>query len=461
MAIEIDGLTIINEIGRGGFGVVYRASDKAHGRDVAVKVLTGTLDDSAKRRFNRERRAMGTLSSHPNIGVVHTSGFTDDRRAFIVMEYLEGGSLDQRITDGPVPVDEAVTIIIALCDALVAAHKAGVLHLDVKPANVLFSQYGRPKLVDFGIAAIAGDNDVSTTIRATPAFAAPEIFDGKRATERSDIYSLAATAYTMLDGSPPYSSTDEGSVLEILRQVAIDPVPTVDRNDVSSELRDVIHQAMSKDPNRRPATMSEFADRLRSVVTSVPRDQPRPTLRPERAASAPVTIPNAIEAPLASVSAGGKAQHQRRLGVSLFGLAAVLLLVALVVARTRSGDTTTTAVPVVAGQSVDDATRSLTAAGFTPFFNDHCYQTVVGTSPEAGRTAPPGASVELLFNPCEVPDFVNLQLDDAISIIENVEGVIIEWPEHCDTTIIGQSIAAGTIVEPFTTTVVLDLPAVC
>lgn len=502
MEVEIDGLTIDDEIGRGGFGVVYRATDAAHGRTVAVKVLTGALDDGAKRRFDRERRAMGTVSGHPNIGVVHTSGFTDDGQPFLVMEYLEGGSLEQRLSEGPLAVDEAVSITLALCEALMVAHEAGVLHLDVKPANVLFSKYGRPKLVDFGIAAIAGDDHATTTIRATPAFAAPEVFDGQRSTERSDIYGVAATAYALLEGSAPYTTTGDESALEIIRQLAIDPVPTVSRSDAPEALRRVMEQAMSKDPEDRPVSMADFADRLRSA-TAAPATSPAPTphtaVSPPPPASAPVI--DAL-APVVGVTATSSQDRQRKLGAGLIGVAAVLLIVALAVMASRGGndapetderdttvdsttstvapETTTTSqassttarqststtvqlqtVPTVAGQLVDDAFEVITAAGLDPLFDPHCHQTVAGTSPAAGTSLAPGAPVELLFDPCIVPDFVDLQLSDAIAIIEEIDGLGIEWPNHCDTTIIGQSVPAGTVVPPFTTTVVLDLPTIC
>ena len=254
---------------------MYRADDDAHGREVAVKVLARIDDDSARRRFDRERRAMGTLSGHPNIGVVYTSGFTSSNEPYIVMEMIRGGSLADRLErDGPLPQAEVVELGATLAEALQHAHEGGVLHLDLKPENILMSQFGRPKLVDFGIAALVDDESRSATIRATPAFADPMVLEGKPGTERSDVYGLAATLYTLLDGSPPYSEGPAG-LYQVMRRVALAPVPTIERNAVHPTLAQLLQRAMGKEPDDRPASMSDFAHDLRSLdLDSSPRRDP-------------------------------------------------------------------------------------------------------------------------------------------------------------------------------------------
>ena len=265
MTFEIPGFTAIDVIGRGGFGVVHRAADEAHGRDVAVKILSRIDDDSARRRFDRERRAMGTLSGHPNIGIVYTSGFTDHNEPYIVMEMIRGGSLADRLERaGPMPAAEVGELGLVLAEALQVAHDTGVLHLDLKPENILMSRFGRPKIVDFGIAALVDDESRTGTIRATPAYADPTVLEGAPGTERSDVYGLAATMFTLLDGEPPYSKGPSG-LYQVMRRVALDPVPFVDRHDVSRELSAFLRRAMDKDPARRPATMNDFARELRSI----------------------------------------------------------------------------------------------------------------------------------------------------------------------------------------------------
>lgn len=527
MHMGIDGLTIESEIGRGGFGVVHLALDEAHGRRVAVKTLTGSLDDSARRRFDRERRAMGTLSGHPHIGVVHTSGFTPNGQAYIVMEHLSGGSLEARLEAGPMAVGEVIEIGKALADALETAHQSGVLHLDIKPANVLFSAFGRPKLVDFGIAAIVGDEQATTTIRATPAFAAPEIFDGQPASPASDIYGLAATMYALLMGGAPYTTTGEESALQILREVAVAPVPVVDRADVAQPLRQLLGEAMAKDPAQRPPSMAHFRARLdaagQAPVAPSPPPAPAPVASSPPPAPAPVGAPPAPP-PLAGgpsgpiptpVPAPANPNRGNRIGVALLGLAAVIAIAAgaLVLTRDDGGSDpdptprvstaeptaaptvepttppeqptlepvtqdptplptpvpTTTPTPAGSGPIVPSvvgldeiaATTALTNAGYVPVVNPHCFLEAAGTFPAAGAELSLGSMVEVVFEPCIVPDFVGLTLDEAVALVQDINAMRIEWPAHCDDVVLGQSIAAGTIVAPFSTTIFLDLPSIC
>ncbi len=272
--LGIDGLAVVEMIGRGGFGAVYRVRDEAHGRDVAVKVLPALLDDSARRQFDRERRAMGALSDHPGIGTVHTSGFTTNGEPYIAMQLMGGGSLADRIAKGPLEINDALQIGAAMADALAAAHAAGVLHLDIKPENILFTALGEPKLVDFGIAKLADDTRATSTIRATPAYAAPEVLEGQTATPAADVYSLAVTIYAALMGEAPFSGD---SMLTVLRRIAVEPVPVITRLDVPAPIASLLRRAMDKSPEARPGSMEQFAAELRSlsagldtVVTELP-----------------------------------------------------------------------------------------------------------------------------------------------------------------------------------------------
>lgn len=267
-SLGIDGIDDEIEIGRGGFGVVYRGHQSDLGRTVAIKVLPANLDQRARDRFDRERRAMGSLSGHPNIVTVHSTGFTTDERPFIVMEFLERGSMDDRIRrDGAVRWDEVADLGAALADAVQAAHDAGILHRDIKPANVLVSDRGEPKLADFGIARLEGAPETaSSVITASIAHAAPEILDGRRPTEAADIYSLASTLYELLIGRPAFWRETDESLVPMLARISREPVPDLRALDVPAPLCAALEAAMAKDPADRPASARAFGESLTAAL---------------------------------------------------------------------------------------------------------------------------------------------------------------------------------------------------
>ena len=174
------GFDNVEEIGHGGFGVVYRCAQPVLDRAVAVKVLTTDLDPDNLDRFLREQRAMGRLSGHPHIMNVLQVGVLASGRPFIVMPYHAKDSLEVLIRrHGPLDWGETLTIGVKLAGALEAAHRAGTLHRDVKPGNILLTDYGEPQLTDFGIARIAGGFETATgVITGSPAFTAPEVLEG-------------------------------------------------------------------------------------------------------------------------------------------------------------------------------------------------------------------------------------------------------------------------------------------
>src|SRR5271165_1330249 len=185
------------EIGRGGFGAVYRCQQPSLDRTVAIKVLTTDLDPDNLQRFLREQRAMGKLSGHPNIVNIFQVGATKSGRPYIVMQYHPRNSLNARIHDGgPLSWPETLHIGVKMAGALEAAHRLGTLHRDVKPANILLTEYGEPQLTDFGIARIVGGFETRTgVITGSPAFTAPEVLEGRTPTPASDVYSLGATLF--------------------------------------------------------------------------------------------------------------------------------------------------------------------------------------------------------------------------------------------------------------------------
>src|SRR5438477_647200 len=198
---------LLDVLGRGGMGVVYRAADRVLDRTVAVKVLAGERAEEPTfvTRFEREARAAAALS-HPNIVAVYDSG-RDGHARFIVMECVSGTNLAQLVRRcGPLPAEQAVNIARQVAGALAAAHRAGIIHRDIKPANVMVDEAGTVKVLDFGIARATGSTTLTqAAILGSAPYIAPEVTRGQRADERSDIYSLGCVLYETLTGQPPFT----------------------------------------------------------------------------------------------------------------------------------------------------------------------------------------------------------------------------------------------------------------
>jgi len=246
------GVDSVKEIGRGGFGMVFRCAQPLLDRSVAVKVLTNDLDPDNLDRFMREQRAMGRLSGHPHIVTVLQVGTTPSGRPFIVMPYHGKGSLWSLIsTHGLLEWSEALSIGVKLAGALEAAHRAGILHRDVKPGNVLVTDYGEPQLTDFGLARVAGGFETrAEVIMGSPAYIAPEVLEGNAPTTGSDVYSLGATLFCALTGRPPVGR----SMPDRLRERGLP-------DDVAA----VIERAMTRDPAERPTTAAGYGEQLRDI----------------------------------------------------------------------------------------------------------------------------------------------------------------------------------------------------
>ncbi|MGZ6995583.1 MAG: protein kinase domain-containing protein [Acidimicrobiia bacterium] len=290
--LPIPGYEGAVEIGRGGFGVVYRARQVDVQRTVAIKLLTGVFDEHARVRFDRERDAMGLLSSHPNSVTVHASGFTPDGHPYIVMEHLEGASLADRLQRGPIPWQEAVEIGIKLAGALEAAHRAGVLHRDVKPENVLISVYGEPKLADFGIARLEGGPETRTgNITASLYHAAPEVFEGKRPTYSTDVYSLASTVFALIAANAPFARGTDESIVPLFARVATEPPPDLRPLGVPDSVCAVLEAGLAKDPEQRIGTAVEFGERLQAAQRALGIDVTPMIGAPRPSPSAPADRP--------------------------------------------------------------------------------------------------------------------------------------------------------------------------
>src|SRR5262245_37170700 len=207
------------QIGQGAMGEVWRGLDPRIARPVAVKILnvpggmSAEMKDAWEQRFIREARAAGMLS-HPGIVAIHDVGMTDDGRPFIVMELVEGLSLEAIIQDGAAPSErDALEWAAQVAEALDAAHRREIVHRDVKPANILIDHYGRAMIAAFGIARLA-DSDLTHDghFVGSPAFASPEQISGAPVDARSDLFSLGSTLYTVLTGSRPFRGDDLSSL---------------------------------------------------------------------------------------------------------------------------------------------------------------------------------------------------------------------------------------------------------
>ncbi|MFV9454011.1 protein kinase domain-containing protein [Rhodococcus sp. NM-2] len=258
------GFEDAQEIGRGGFGVVYRCTQAALDRTVAVKVLTADLDDENRARFLREQRAAGRLTGHPNIVTVLHADVTGNGRPFIVMPYHAEGSLDERIRrHGALPLNEALRLGVKMAGALAAAHRLGILHRDVKPGNILITDYGEPALTDFGIAHIAGGFETTAgVVTGSPAFTAPEVVAGESPSPAADVYGLGATLFAAFTGHAAFERRSGEQLVAQFLRITSEPVPNPREHGISEGVSAVIERAMSSEAGARPSAV-ELGRQLR------------------------------------------------------------------------------------------------------------------------------------------------------------------------------------------------------
>ncbi len=254
-----DRYVLLERIDAGGAGEVWRARDDRLDRDVAVKILGADADEAFRERFGDEARRAASVV-HPNVVTVFDEG-RDGEDSFMVMEYVRGKTLRDMVAErGPLPAHQAARLVAQVAAALDAAHEAGVIHCDVKPANVIVDDNGVAKLTDFGIARAARGPREHELI-GTARYIAPERVAGEPATERSDLYSLGLVAYELLAGRPAYA--DMGTE-DLLRQRLDGPPPSLrgTRVGVSDSVDRVVRRALARDPDDRYARAGYFAQDL-------------------------------------------------------------------------------------------------------------------------------------------------------------------------------------------------------
>ena len=264
----ISHFKITEKIGEGGMGVVYLAQDLKLDRSVAIKVLPRQMstDQEAKKRFIREAKTASALD-HSNIGVIHDIDETADGELFIVMAYYDGESLKQRLESGALGIEEALRIAIQIASGLAKAHEKGIVHRDIKPGNVLLTGDGQVKIVDFGLAKLAGRTRLTRTGRTvgTVAYMSPEQARGEEVDHRSDLFSLGVLLYELLAGKQPFEADHDTAVLyRILNDT---PRPLADiRAEIPLELERIVSRALEKDPGKRYADATAFLADLETVA---------------------------------------------------------------------------------------------------------------------------------------------------------------------------------------------------
>ena len=370
-------------IGRGGMSTVYRASDETLGRTVAVKVLLPTLadqDPTYSVRFEREARAAAALANASVVTVYDTG--VDDGSHYIIMEHVEGQSLEQVLRQGrPFAIPEALGIARRVADALAAAHAAGILHRDIKPANVMVTDGGAVKVLDFGIARRLDGTTITqvASVVGTAAYMAPERALGEPGDARADIYSFGCLLYAMLTGAALFGGEVAAAVLH--QQINTQPRPPSRlREGLSPELDALVLAMLAKAPDERPATAAEVRERLARLPEARGFTMRSAGAVPPTAATTPMT---AATRPLFAAGAPVRhrqpvlADHRRRAIV----MAIVTALITLIAVALLSGG----------GPSGSRSSSSRSTATTTPRITTSTAATTPATTPAKPQpAAPPG-----------------------------------------------------------------------
>ncbi|MDP9268089.1 MAG: serine/threonine-protein kinase [Acidobacteriota bacterium] len=290
---------VVEKVGSGGMGVVYKAADPSIDRTVALKVLPAGDNGSAelRARFQREARAAGRLQ-HPNIVVIYDIG-EQDGSLYIAMEFLEGQTLADRIATqiGPPDVSATVDIMAQVARGLHYAHERGVVHRDIKPANILVTREGIAKILDFGIARAAGDQRITKTLQVmgTVFYMSPEQINGQQLDGRSDIFSAGIVLYELLTGAVPFEADSTGATMMKILTAAVPPLSG--RVPVSpGVLDDLLHTALAKKPEERFVSAANFAKALDAAKKICEEKPHRATAAAVSAYSAPEIAPEVAPA---------------------------------------------------------------------------------------------------------------------------------------------------------------------
>ncbi|TMK78385.1 MAG: serine/threonine protein kinase [Actinobacteria bacterium] len=407
-ALLADRYRLVRLIAAGGMGTVWEAHDVLLDRPVALKSMAEGLaaDPEFVERFRREARAAGRLT-HPNLARVYDFG-DDGGTPFLVMELIDGETLHDRIgREGPLPVADAALIARAIAAGLEAAHGAGIVHRDVKPANVMLDRAGGVKITDFGIAAAASNTRLTQgSGLGTATYASPEQTRGERVTAASDVYSLGVVTYEMLTGLPPFDGPSPVAIALAHAEQEPQPIRAA-RPEVPAGVAAVVERALAKDPRDRPESAEAFAGELSQAMGAT-------SPRTERLAPATVPLPPAGPAPPPTMRETRPPRSPSRWPWVAVLATLALLVGAILVARAELGGGSSPpgsspspssspsvallTIPPVAGMHQDQAVQELAAAGFPASIVmvqvEHAEPNVViRTDPPAGTAVLPGTVV--------------------------------------------------------------------
>jgi serine/threonine protein kinase len=261
------GYTDLEEIGGGAFATVYRATEVDTGRKVALKIVkVDNLHPHLLEAFHQEILALGKVSDHPNIVTLYRPLSTPDGRPVLVLELCKESLSQQVRVSGPLDARTVIRVGIKIAGALETAHLNGFLHRDMKPQNILVTQFGEPALADFGVAALEASTQASAGVFGfTTLHAAPEMLEGHALSPATDVYGLASTIYQLLTGLAPFAPFENEAPASVILRIIRDPARPLRSEGVPVELSDLLEASLAKNPDDRPATAVGFADALQAI----------------------------------------------------------------------------------------------------------------------------------------------------------------------------------------------------
>jgi serine/threonine-protein kinase len=380
---EIGKYRIVEQVGEGAMGVVYRATDPVLNRTVAVKVMCDAIarDDDLRGRFLREAQAAGSLQ-HPNVITIYDFGEVDGH-LFIAMEFVEGEDLDKLLAKHLElsPVDK-LDIVIDVLSGLAYAHKRGIVHRDIKPANIRIDDEGRARLMDFGIARVSASSLTRTGIMVgTPAYMAPEQIVGGETVPASDLFSVGTVLYELLTGSKPFQGE---SIQSVMYQIVSQSPPPLNAATLGlpPTLDAIVNRALAKNVEHRYASALEMANELTQVRAGLDR---------AAAASKSVSLRLVIDSALADERAGKRRAERRRTRLAIgaaIGALGIIGLLGFLIVRFRTPNTASIArAPSVATPSGAPAASPPPSAVPEPI-NSAASQQALPTAPKSGTTVP-------------------------------------------------------------------------